>query len=111
MPDDLHEGDTRALIQCLQRGYLAATAAVKDLTVRAETAEARVADYENGISWNVTCTGCAKLLDRCYDETVRAEKAESALRQALGWVDSGQYWKAREIIKAALGDTEEGGRG
>lgn len=71
MPDDLHEGDTRALIQCLQRGYLAATEAVKDLTAR-------------------------------------AEKAESALRQALGWVDSGQYWRAREIIKAALDDTEDG---
>lgn len=77
MPDDLHEGDTRALIQCLQRGYLAATQAVKDLTARAE----------------------------------KAEKAESALREALGWVDSGQYWRAREIIKDAMDGAEEADRG
>src|SRR5215831_15446997 len=26
--------------------------------------QAKVADYENGISWNTSCTGCVKLLDQ-----------------------------------------------
>lgn len=40
----------------------------------------RVAELENVITWDTTCAGCARLLDSCYGETVRAERAETALR-------------------------------
>ena len=40
-----------------------------------------VADYENGISWGVTCTGCADQLDVHYDGWVQGHKA--GLRE--GW--------------------------
>jgi uncharacterized PurR-regulated membrane protein YhhQ (DUF165 family) len=52
--------------------------------LRAERAEAQVATltaevraYRNAITWNTTCFSCSKLLDSCYAETVRAEKAEA----------------------------------
>jgi len=36
----------------------------------------QVAGYENGLNWHTTCLGCATLLDSCYAETMRAERAE-----------------------------------
>lgn len=38
-----------------------------------------LAEYEHTINWMTTCTGCARVLDSAYSETVRAEKAEAAL--------------------------------
>ena len=46
----------------------------------------RVGDYENAITWNTSCTSCARTMDRAYDETMRAEAAEAkvaALRTIL----------------------------
>jgi hypothetical protein len=40
---------------------------------------ARVADYENGITWNTTCLNCASLLDANYEMYVRADQAERRL--------------------------------
>lgn len=44
--------------------------------------KAEVLEYRNTITWETTCKGCAKLLDSCYAETVRAETAEKALAEA-----------------------------
>jgi hypothetical protein len=41
--------------------------------------EAVAARYENAITWNTSCLGCATLLDSCYDETCRREQAEAKL--------------------------------
>ena len=46
---------------------------------RAEAAEARLAELENAICWNTSCTSCARVLDSAYAETVRREAAEAAL--------------------------------
>jgi hypothetical protein len=48
---------------------------------RAEAAEARVADYENRITWDTTCAQCATYLDASIKDHVRAEKAEAALER------------------------------
>ena len=34
-------------------------------------------EYEHTINWMTTCTGCARVLDSAYSETMRAEKAEA----------------------------------
>jgi ParB-like chromosome segregation protein Spo0J len=49
----------------------------------AEQAElrARVADYENRITWHTTCGSCARILDSSIRETERAVRAEAALRR------------------------------
>lgn len=48
---------------------------------RADALAARLADYENGISWGTTCTSCARVLDKSYEEYVRADKAEAKLAE------------------------------
>lgn len=40
---------------------------------------ARIAEYENTITWHTTCTSCARILDSSIRETERAEKAEAAI--------------------------------
>ncbi|MFE9432888.1 hypothetical protein [Streptomyces sp. NPDC006640] len=40
---------------------------------------ARVADYENRITWETTCGSCARILDSSIRETERAERAEAAV--------------------------------
>lgn len=39
----------------------------------------RLAELENAIDWQTSCTSCARLLDSGYEERVRAETAEHAL--------------------------------
>jgi hypothetical protein len=46
---------------------------------RAETAEAKVLDYENRITWHTTCASCARILDSSIRETERRERAEAAI--------------------------------
>ena len=46
---------------------------------RAEQAEAKVADYENRITWHTTCGSCARVLDSSIRETERAARAEAAI--------------------------------
>lgn len=41
----------------------------------------RVGEYENAITWNTSCLGCAEKLDRDYALTVRAEAAEAKLAE------------------------------
>jgi hypothetical protein len=40
---------------------------------------ATVADYENGLNWHTTCTGCARLLDKLYAADMAREQAEAAV--------------------------------
>jgi DNA repair exonuclease SbcCD ATPase subunit len=44
---------------------------------RAEQAEARLAEQDSAITWGTSCLSCARVLDSCYAEHVRAEKAEA----------------------------------
>ena len=42
----------------------------------------KLAEHENAITWNTTCLACARVLDRAYAETCRAETAEAAVAGA-----------------------------
>lgn len=53
--------------------------AVQQIQAEADALRARVRDYENAITWNVTCLNCSSLLDSGYRETARAEQAEQRL--------------------------------
>lgn len=44
---------------------------------RAEQAEARLAELENALAWQTSCTSCARGLDATIKETERAEQAEA----------------------------------
>lgn len=46
---------------------------------RAETAEAKVRDYEHATNWGTSCTSCSRVLDAAHAQTVRAEEAEQQL--------------------------------
>ena len=46
---------------------------------RAEAAEARLAELENAVTWNTSCTSCARTLDGSVAEHERAERAEAKL--------------------------------
>ena len=37
----------------------------------------KLAEHENAITWNTTCLACARVLDRAYAETCRAETRRS----------------------------------
>lgn len=41
-----------------------------------------VAHYENTLTWQTTCHNCARLLDSCYAETMRAERYKTAWASA-----------------------------
>ena len=42
----------------------------------------KLAEHENAITWETSCLSCARVLDRSYAETCRAERAEAALTEA-----------------------------
>ena len=42
----------------------------------------KLAEHENAITWETSCLSCARVLDRSYAETCRAERAEAALTGA-----------------------------
>lgn len=45
---------------------------------------AALAEYENAITWHTDCLNCARVMNSAYAETMRAEKAEAAVREVLG---------------------------
>lgn len=74
---------------------------------RADAAEATVRDYENRITWETTCAGCARVLDACRAADERAEKAEAErdeARRALNlWIRAaGQERERAERAEATL---------
>ena len=64
---------------------------------RADHAEAKVADYENRITWHTTCESCARLLDSGIRETERAEKAEAALERVRAVIAERRTEVAEEV--------------
>jgi len=40
-----------------------------------------ITEHENAITWDTTCLSCARVLDRAYAETCRAERAEAKLAE------------------------------
>ncbi|MET7429591.1 hypothetical protein ABZT16_11415 [Streptomyces flaveolus] len=82
------ELDALAALRAVARGYCPhcgrgdAAPSVTDWErerQRAEAAEAKVADYENRITWHTTCEACARVLDSAIQETERRERVEAAL--------------------------------
>jgi hypothetical protein len=57
-----------------------------------ETARAALADYENTISWETTCHGCARLLDRCVEADQRREQAEAELTRIRAALNDMHPW-------------------
>ena len=89
--------------------HAACDAAIAGLRVRAEAAEARLLELEGAITWNTSCTSCARVLDSAYAETVRREAAEAklaALRTVL--LEGGQDDATVRRRALAITGTEEG---
>lgn len=86
---------------------LAATiaAAVAVERNRAEAAEAQLAAYENAITWDTSCLGCATILDSAIKETFRRETAEEKLAEAREILGNflGQYGHSEiPLFKVAI---------
>jgi hypothetical protein len=79
IPSDHHRGE--------------AAAALAELKPELE----RLAEYEHTINWMTTCTGCARVLDSAYAETMRAEKAEAALARVEAKVAEWRDWNPAEM--------------
>jgi len=60
-------------------GHVACDTAIGGLRAEAEDLRAKVARYENAITWNTSCLACPAVLDSVYAETCRAEAAEGKL--------------------------------
>ncbi|MFD9443376.1 hypothetical protein [Streptomyces sp. NPDC060001] len=75
----------------------------------AEQAElrARVADYENRITWHTTCASCARILDSSIQATEQTEAYRLALSEALG-LGNGANWEAiRDRARDLTAEVEE----
>jgi hypothetical protein len=64
--------------------------ALDELYGEIDRLRAKVAEFDHIINWHTTCASCARILDSSYQETMRAEKAEAALREVLGAFEA--YW-------------------
>jgi hypothetical protein len=73
---------------------------------RAEVAEARLAELENAVSWQTSCTSCAAVLDASYRNHVRADIAEERLAQVReAALEGGQdAVSVRQKVIAIVGD-------
>lgn len=69
-----------------------------------------LAELENAITWDTSCTSCARVLDSAYEQTCRAEAAEgklASLRTVL--LEGGQgAATARRRALAIIGTGEQG---
>lgn len=57
------------------------SAALDALLTECERYRAANHEYENCITWDTTCKNCAKLMDKNYEEYVRAEQAVTRARR------------------------------
>jgi len=81
-----------------------------------EWLRAALSELENSLTWHTTCLNCASLLDRSYDDYVRAEKAEARLAAIREFAEKCGYITHDQVegvlgARAALrdtGPTEEG---
>ena len=70
-----------------------------------------LAELENAITWDTSCTSCARVLDSAYEQTCRAEAAEgklASLRTVL--LEGGQGAATARRRALAIIGTEEQGR-
>lgn len=91
------------------------TAAARTLITPALLAELgrRLYEYENAITWNTSCLGCAAKMDQDYALTMRAEQAEerlAALRSVLleGGQDAGTVRRRALTILGSEEGTDRG---
>jgi hypothetical protein len=84
------------------------TAAARTLVTAALLAEVgrRLYEYENAITWNTGCLGCAAKLDQDYALTMRAEQAEATLAAIRSLCGEGAPAVAVDRIEAILGTQE-----
>lgn len=78
-----------------------------------KTLRAKITEIDHIINWHTTCASCARILDSAYAETVRAEKAEAAVkrvRNLAARIRQGVPWTANDhdiaahILRALDGD-------
>lgn len=73
----------------------------------------RLAEIENAVTWNTSCTSCATVLDSAYRETCRREAAEAALARvraldsAAILIGGERYVRADYVREALEGDSDE----
>lgn len=112
--------------------YEQACKALHSWRERAETAEAKLAEVEDAITWGVSCTRHAELLTECRRQEERAEQAEAVVARvrevATAWRDDAMKradvrpvtpdhatWAAVAhvcaLVLAALDDTPEAEHG
>lgn len=80
------------------------------LVNRAAEAEARLLEYENAITWDTSCTSCARVLDSAYAETCRREQAEATLAAIAERCGDKRLVLAADIL-AIIGGGEGADRG
>lgn len=72
----------------------------------------RLAEIENAVTWNTSCTSCATVLDSAYRETCRREAAEAALVRvraldsAAILIGGERYVRADYVREALEGDDD-----
>jgi hypothetical protein len=77
------------------------TAEVSRLTADLEAAQAKIADYENGILWFTNCTNCAHLMDQIYDlDQVQLAAARQQLDAIRALCQSWRSDRARDGYEA-----------
>ncbi|MBQ6358597.1 MAG: hypothetical protein IJI97_06595 [Clostridia bacterium] len=51
-------------------------------------------EYDTTINWMTTCTGCARILDSAYQETMRRELGELTLKEIAEWAHTSRHGHA-----------------
>lgn len=99
-----HNGMEGICQQCRCLGWISAMQVIEKL-------QARIADYENCITWDVTCSGCAGHLDNAIAEHERADGLQAlldhAVRRAEELAGQRDEWRRicdRALTKAMYGD-------
>lgn len=94
------KGSARRLTETqAERDRLAADVAEAHSEI--ERLRAVLRELDDRLSWHTTCKTCARILDSAYEETCRAEEAETERdRYRLAWL-SARRRAAREVDYAA----------
>lgn len=78
---------------------------VAAMAIQLAEAQRRIADYENSITWNVTCLRCADALDKDYELYVIKERLRELLAKWKPWDSVGAV--AEELSAIIEGRTGE----
>lgn len=70
-----------------------------------------IAKYDATMNWHTNCHNCAQLLDSCYAETMRAEKAETTIARvkalAERWRSEMPASVTESVVKTIFADAGE----